>query len=235
MSDPLIMVLKNLYDWNVRHLNSNMQVSQRLLNTNDYIVNILVTTLSRRLGISFPLLNSSQPASVPVVMSEPVNNITLDSLFNSSFYEPVSVSPSVRQIQEGTQNLSFSNILNPIYDSCPISLIPFDMVEIVTQIRGCGHFFSREPINEWFRSHCRCPVCRFDVRTYVSSGNVGAEEEEEEEGKEEEHNNERIREYERTLGENATTLFNLLSNPSQSTGVIRDLSGNDFLMRLRRS
>ena len=58
---------------------------------------------------------------------------------------------------------------------------------------------------------------------------------EEEDEKEEEHNNQSMRDYERTISENATTLFNLLSNPSQSTGVIRDLSGNDFLMRMRRS
>jgi len=236
MNDPLITVLQNLYDCNVRNLNYTTPVSHRLLNTNDYIINVLTTALSRRHGISFPLLNSSQPSPVPSIIHEPLINphITVDSLFNSSFFDSVSVFPSVRQIQEGTQSLSFSNIPNPINDSCPISLNSFNPGEMVTQIRGCGHIFSRDSINVWFQSHCRCPVCRFDIRTHVA-GHHGAREEEEEEAKEEEYNNQSIRDYERTLSENATTLFNLLSNPSQSSGVIRDLSGNDFLMRLRRS
>jgi hypothetical protein len=33
-------------------------------------------------------------------------------------------------------------------------------------IRFCGHIFNTEQLNTWFRSNCRCPVCRYDIRRY---------------------------------------------------------------------
>jgi hypothetical protein len=45
---------------------------------------------------------------------------------------------------------------------------------MVTVIRHCGHIFNTEQLNTWFRSHCACPVCRYDIRnfneTVASSG-----------------------------------------------------------------
>jgi hypothetical protein len=231
----LITVLENLYDMNVRHLNYNLPVSNRLLNTNDYIVNALITVLSTRHEIAFSQLNSAMPvlfsSSAPNLIP-PINphiSVDFDSSFDLLFHEPVPVFPSVLQILEGTNNIQFSDIQNPISESCPISLNPFHPHEIVTQIRGCGHIFSREPIDTWFRGHCRCPICRFDIRTNIASNTPYLEEEEEK-------NDQFIRGYERTLSENATSIFNLLSDRNEnSNGVVRDISGNDFLIRWRRT
>ena len=33
-------------------------------------------------------------------------------------------------------------------------------------IRFCRHIFSRDSLYNWFRESCRCPVCRYDIRTY---------------------------------------------------------------------
>ncbi len=35
---------------------------------------------------------------------------------------------------------------------------------MVTVIRHCGHIFNTDELNTWFRSHCNCPVCRYDIR-----------------------------------------------------------------------
>jgi len=46
---------------------------------------------------------------------------------------------------------------------------------MVTLIRFCGHIFNSEQLNTWFRSNCRCPVCRYDIRSYnanASSENI---------------------------------------------------------------
>jgi hypothetical protein len=35
---------------------------------------------------------------------------------------------------------------------------------MVTVIRHCGHIFNTDELNTWFRNHCNCPVCRYDIR-----------------------------------------------------------------------
>ena len=37
---------------------------------------------------------------------------------------------------------------------------------MVSVIRYCGHIFKTDELNTWFRSNCRCPVCRYDIRNY---------------------------------------------------------------------
>ena len=37
---------------------------------------------------------------------------------------------------------------------------------MVSVIRQCNHIFKTEELNTWFRSNCRCPVCRYDIRNY---------------------------------------------------------------------
>ena len=41
----------------------------------------------------------------------------------------------------------------------------------VCVIRECGHIFSTQELQLWFRSNCRCPVCRYDIRNYNPSSN----------------------------------------------------------------
>ena len=40
---------------------------------------------------------------------------------------------------------------------------------MVSVIRVCGHIFKTEDLNTWFRSNCKCPICRYDIRNYNSS------------------------------------------------------------------
>jgi hypothetical protein len=42
----------------------------------------------------------------------------------------------------------------------------FNDNDIVSVIRHCGHVFQNDALNRWFASNSRCPVCRYDVRTF---------------------------------------------------------------------
>lgn len=97
--------------------------------------------------------------------------------FLQNFYSSVAITPSQQQLADGTLICSFSQIINPINTSCPISLEIFEENSNVTQIRGCGHIFSTNNFQYWFNTHSRCPVCRYDIRDYVSlsSNSEGSE------------------------------------------------------------
>jgi len=83
-----------------------------------------------------------------------------------NFFQPIEVFPTQTQLEEATRTVRYRDIVSPINRSCPISLENFDDNDIVTIIRFCGHIFNRDEINTWFRSNCRCPVCRYDIRNY---------------------------------------------------------------------
>jgi hypothetical protein len=84
-----------------------------------------------------------------------------------NFYDTVPVYPTRDQINNGTRQVLYSNIENPLNSSCPITLENFDESDNVTQILGCGHIFNHDSLNSWFRNHVRCPVCRYDIRNYI--------------------------------------------------------------------
>ena len=83
-----------------------------------------------------------------------------------TFFDPIEIYPTPSQIENATRSVIYSSILQPNNVSCPISLEPFNDTDIVTQIRYCGHIFNTSEINSWFNSHCKCPVCRYDIRNY---------------------------------------------------------------------
>ena len=51
-------------------------------------------------------------------------------------------------------------------DRCPITLENFVVGENICRIRHCGHIFKPTGLMLWFQRNVRCPVCRYDVRTY---------------------------------------------------------------------
>jgi hypothetical protein len=93
------------------------------------------------------------------IMSE-MNNLT-----------PVVVRPSEYQINNATETISFSSILENErrYDRCPISHEPFTENSTVTRIRHCGHYFEPVSLTTLFRNSVRCPVCRYDIRDYTNT------------------------------------------------------------------
>jgi hypothetical protein len=55
---------------------------------------------------------------------------------------------------------------NMIEERCPITLENFAVGESICRIRHCGHIFKSSGLMQWFNRNVRCPVCRYDIRTY---------------------------------------------------------------------
>ena len=83
-----------------------------------------------------------------------------------NFFEPIEVFPTQSQIESATRCVRYCDIITPVNTSCPISLETFNDNDMVTVIRHCGHTFHTEYLMNWFRTNCRCPVCRYDIRDY---------------------------------------------------------------------
>ncbi len=72
------------------------------------------------------------------------NNTPYSNLHNfRDFFEPVEIFPTQSQIENATRI-----------------------------VRYCGHIFNGNELNNWFRTNCRCPVCRYDIRNYNHSNNI---------------------------------------------------------------
>lgn len=83
---------------------------------------------------------------------------------NPTLFQNVVVSPTRQQIDNATETILYDSDMNLINHRCPISLEDFQPDERVTRITHCGHTFGESSIQNWFRNHVRCPVCRFDIR-----------------------------------------------------------------------
>ena len=95
-----------------------------------------------------------------------------NNLFNhneSDFLNPVIIRPSRQQINNAVETSEFSEITNPINTSCPITLSVFLPSSDVSKIKYCGHIFSKNELDNWFRENTKCPVCRYDIRDYNNS------------------------------------------------------------------
>lgn len=127
------------------------------------------------------VISDIQRLQIPVGI-DVSGNYTIEQLLNSSFLEPVNVCPTQQQIDAATRNVRYGDIVRPTNQSCPITLDTFNDNDEVTFIRHCSHVFNTPAINNWFRTNCRCPVCRYDIRTYDSPHNETEEQEGSEEG-----------------------------------------------------
>jgi hypothetical protein len=99
------------------------------------------------------------------------NNNNLDAFTQlfQNFLQPVEIYPTQSQIETATRRVRYCDISRPINTQCPISMDEFNDNDMVTVIRHCGHTFHTEHLMNWFRSNCRCPVCRYDIRDYNSN------------------------------------------------------------------
>jgi hypothetical protein len=98
------------------------------------------------------------------------NRSTSTAVYRWDYYIPiddlvdVAVSPSQEEIANNTRSVSFNNVINPLNNSCPITLERFEENTECTQIIGCGHLFNRDGLQQWLRGNVRCPICRYDIR-----------------------------------------------------------------------
>ena len=110
------------------------------------------------------IIDSVEQIRIPINNTTNLNNNNNFSRILQSFFDPVEVYPTQSQIETATRHVRYCDIISPKNTSCPISLTNFTDNDMVTVIRHCGHIFNTDELNTWFRSHCNCPVCRYDIR-----------------------------------------------------------------------
>ena len=115
--------------------------------------------------------NDNESGNVYTTRNETTNaNRNTDvSQFWQNFFQPIAIFPTQTQIETATRTVQYGDIVSPINRACPISLENFNDTDIVSVIRFCRHIFRRDELNTWFRTNCRCPVCRYDIRNYQTN------------------------------------------------------------------
>ena len=84
-----------------------------------------------------------------------------------AFFSPVTVTPSVDQINSATTVMPYSQLTDEEksqYLCCSITLSNFTDTTNVMKINSCGHIFSEEGLRRHFTNSVRCPICRHDIR-----------------------------------------------------------------------
>ena len=190
----LISILNRIYQDNNRAIlnlsgpgSRESATSNTLLinlnNCNNEIHDILINTLTQSLrndDIFLPVddlpdLIDTTTGHITGQLRQPTRSVTVDTNFTSlfqNFLNPIVIHPTQAHIEAATRNIVFSDIINPINTSCPITLERFNNDDNVLIIRHCGHIFNNISLTSWFASNCRCPVCRYDIRDYSSNINL---------------------------------------------------------------
>ena len=122
--------------------------------------------------VTYPL--DTEQTETTQVINYPTGetNATTDyANFLQSFLQPIAIFPTQSQIETATRRVLYRDIISPLNVSCPILQQNFENDSIVSVIRHCGHIFNTDELNVWFESSCRCPVCRYDIREYISPRN----------------------------------------------------------------
>jgi hypothetical protein len=138
--------------------------------------------------------------------------------------DPVEIYPTQTQIENATRVVLYRDILEPRNTSCPISLETFHDNETVTVIRECGHIFHSGQLIQWFRSNCRCPICRYDIRNYLVRNNTPQVNNRSNEEEEEDQEQDQEQENEYTNDEPPTN--EPLPNPNPNPNPNIDMSSN---------
>jgi hypothetical protein len=79
---------------------------------------------------------------------------------------------SAREIERATETVDYEP---QTQEMCPISYSQFEEGQPVMRIRHCGHIFEPSSLRTWLRISSKCPVCRYDIRTYVPNAAGGTE------------------------------------------------------------
>jgi hypothetical protein len=159
--------------FNERRNRENNRTNERhrnrvFLNNTPYIIDSITEyTIPRNIINNLNSLGGSRHNSNRGYSME--NNLA--QIFQN-FFQPIEVHPTQSQIEAATRNVRYCDISRPINTQCPISMDEFNDNDMVTVIRHCGHTFNTDHIMNWFRSNCRCPVCRYDIREYNSNAST---------------------------------------------------------------
>ena len=113
------------------------------------------------------IFNSTQPdTAIRFQIHDPANDdeaiqrnrgISLDSLFSNT---------TISTITSGTGDTGSTE------DVCTICHSTFTNGEVTRSINNCGHVFHIQCIEQWFRTHNTCPICRQPVQSINSANST---------------------------------------------------------------
>jgi len=118
---------------------------------------------------------NARPPGIPTPTPRPTTNPFINIISNiidtvePIYFQDVVVRPTEEQIDRALRMINYSVNSENISTNCPITLENFEEGQPICQIINCGHCFSEAAIKNWFRSHVRCPVCRYDIRGDVET------------------------------------------------------------------
>jgi hypothetical protein len=86
-------------------------------------------------------------------------------------FQNVVVCPTSVEIDHATEVCEYNVSMDVSNLRCPITLETFQPGDLIRRIRFCGHAFKCNALDTWFNDNVRCPLCRYDIRTYQSRRN----------------------------------------------------------------
>lgn len=69
----------------------------------------------------------------------------------------------ISDVEHLITNTNYSNILNPINTSCPITREEFNDTDEVIMINACRHIFKKIQLLNWLQRRQTCPCCRINL------------------------------------------------------------------------
>ena len=108
-----------------------------------------------------------------IFQTQPIRNMNAPlrtAYYTTSIPSNVSdtvIRPTTEQLNNALENITY-NVSEQNSSTCPITLEEFVEGDSIRRIKHCGHIFSTPAIDSWFNRHVRCPVCRYDIREYIT-------------------------------------------------------------------
>lgn len=161
------MVNDNMLDAYLEHMRSLNNIAENL-------TNFLTATNSDFNRIMAPYLQTTTSRRRTTTTARNRFN----DVFTTGFLDfmpqmtTTTLSPTVNQILNATEQVLYSEIENPVHTRCPITMAEFNDDDTVIRIRHCGHYFEERAIMRWFSNHITCPVCRHNI-TNITNTNIG--------------------------------------------------------------
>lgn len=155
--------------------------TRNMNNTTDFVIDFITTIPSNNTSTTNPNRSDNYITNIANIFSEFIDNdnLTTGNNLNALSYilnltmgrdtrtglrEPIQYIPTRECIETATRQVRYGDILNPVNQTCPITMEDFNENDNITMIRHCRHIFKTDVLMNWFRRNSCCPVCRYDIR-----------------------------------------------------------------------
>lgn len=171
----------------IRDVNTNIQAHE--VNMREYIhsvhsfLSLMQSIAPTNQPVHTPVRPPAPPRARPFAYTVPATPISQTLQQNLSYllfpnidvssnypfpplFQNVVVRPTPAEIDLATEVCEYDLSMNISNLTCPITLETFQPGDPIRRIHFCGHAFKCAALDTWFNSNVRCPLCRYDVRTY---------------------------------------------------------------------